>query len=140
MSKKEPLVALPQERSGIYRHAKGGIYKLLYVARRSEDLSPMAIYESLNSPSGYWARPMDMWDEVVERDGALIPRFAFLAKNEDALDTLECFPILNRMAKELKEKDADSLELPFSHYRALARKVCVEQGIDWAEEYVPTKL
>lgn len=136
MSKKEPLAALSQEMSGIYRHAKGGIYKLLFVARHSEDLSPMAIYESLNSPSGYWARPMDMWDEIVERDGILLPRFAFLAKDEDELDTLTCFPILNRMAEELQAKDTENRTLPLSHYRSLARASCVKEGINWAAEYL----
>ena len=137
MSKKEPLAALSQERSGIYRHAKGGIYKLLFVARHSEELSPMAIYESLNSPSGYWARPMEMWDETVERDGVSVPRFAYLAKDEDALDAMYCFPILNRIAEELSAKEGKGT-LPLSHYRKLAREVCIKDGIDWAEEYVST--
>lgn len=130
-----PLSALGNEKCGIYRHAKGGIYRLLFLARHSEDLSPMAIYESLNSPSGYWARPFEMWEETVEKDGVCGPRFAFLAKDEDELDTLECFPILNHMAIHLRaEEESDTF--PLSQYRRKAREACLKSGIDWAAEYV----
>lgn len=62
---------------GIYRHFKGNRYRLLYVAKHSETLEPMVVYQALYGEQGIWVRPAGMWTEWVERDGYAGPRFAF---------------------------------------------------------------
>lgn len=64
---------------GKYRHFKGGEYELLYVARHSETLEEMVVYRALYGEGSVWVRPASMWNEMVERDGKLFPRFALIA-------------------------------------------------------------
>lgn len=61
---------------GIYRHYKGHIYRVVYLAKHSETLEDMVIYQDVSAPEKVWARPARMWDELVQVDGALRPRFA----------------------------------------------------------------
>ena len=60
---------------GLYRHFKGNQYRLLYVAKHSETLEPMVVYQALYGDQGIWVRPASMWNERVERDGYYGPRF-----------------------------------------------------------------
>ena len=60
---------------GLYRHFKGNLYRLLYVAKHSENLEPMVVYQALYGDMGIWVRPAAMWNEHVERDGYSGPRF-----------------------------------------------------------------
>ena len=61
---------------GRYRHFKGGLYDLLYIARHSETGELMAVYRSLSGDGGIWVRPAAMWGEHMERDGYSGPRFS----------------------------------------------------------------
>lgn len=63
---------------GIYRHFKGNLYRLLYVASHSETLEPMVVYQALYGEGGIWVRPAAMWNEQVERDGYCGPRFTIV--------------------------------------------------------------
>ena len=65
-------------KKGIYRHFKGNEYRLLYVAKHSETLEPMVVYQALYGEGGIWVRPAAMWDEHVERDGYAGPRFQYI--------------------------------------------------------------
>ena len=60
---------------GVYRHFKGNLYELLYVATHSETLEEMVVYRALYGEGGVWVRPLSMWTEHVERDGYSGPRF-----------------------------------------------------------------
>mgnify|MGYP003307899514 FL=1 len=60
---------------GLYRHFKGNLYRLLYVAKHSETLEEMVVYQALYGEMGIWVRPAAMWNEHVERDGYCGPRF-----------------------------------------------------------------
>ena len=60
---------------GLYRHFKGNLYRLLYVAKHSETLEDMVVYQALYGEQGIWVRPASMWNEHVERDGYSGPRF-----------------------------------------------------------------
>lgn len=60
---------------GLYRHFKGNLYRLLYVAKHSETLEDMVVYQALYGEMGIWVRPASMWNEHVERDGYCGPRF-----------------------------------------------------------------
>ena len=63
---------------GLYRHFKGNLYRLLYVAKHSETLEPMVVYQALYGEMGIWVRPAAMWNEQVERDGKIYQRFTYI--------------------------------------------------------------
>ena len=44
-----------------YRHFKGGKYKLLGIARDSETLEKMVVYQALYGEGELWVRPYDMF-------------------------------------------------------------------------------
>lgn len=69
-----------QLRPGRYRHFKGNEYQLLYVARHSETLEPMVVYQALYGERGIWVRPAAMWNEIVERDGYQGRRFTYIGE------------------------------------------------------------
>ena len=60
---------------GLYRHFKGNLYRLLYVAKLSETLEPMVVYQALYSAMGIWDRPASMCNEWVDRADYHGPRF-----------------------------------------------------------------
>lgn len=70
----------PKLRPGRYRHFKGNEYQLLYVARHSETLEPMVVYQALYGERGLWVRPAAMWNETVEREGYQGPRFTYVGE------------------------------------------------------------
>ena len=59
---------------GLYRHFKGNLYRLLYVAKHSETLELMVVYQALHGEMGIWVRPACMWNEWVDRDDYHGPR------------------------------------------------------------------
>ncbi len=58
-----------------YRHFKGNEYLVLYIAKHSETLEDMVVYQALYGEFGIWIRPLDMFLEQVERDGLMMDRF-----------------------------------------------------------------
>ena len=63
---------------GTYRHFKGNEYEIVGIAKHSETLEPMVVYRALYGEGGLWVRPARMWDEMVERDGKVFPRFTYI--------------------------------------------------------------
>lgn len=55
---------------GTYRHFKGNLYKVVGIAKHSETLDDMVVYESLRNNT-LWVRPKYMWNEVVDDKGTL---------------------------------------------------------------------
>ena len=62
-------------KKGFYRHFKGNRYELIDFAKHSETLETMVVYRALYGEYGLWVRPLSMWSERVERDGAVYTRF-----------------------------------------------------------------
>lgn len=62
---------------GRYRHFKGNEYQVLHIAKHSETLEPMVVYQALYGDFGVWVRPAYMWNEIVEYNGKMVQRFAF---------------------------------------------------------------
>ena len=60
---------------GLYRHFKGNLYRLLFVAKHSETLEPMVVYQALYGEQGVWVRPAAMWNEHIDRNDYHGPRF-----------------------------------------------------------------
>lgn len=67
---------------GRYRHFKGNEYRVLFVARHSETLEELVVYQALYGDRGFWVRPASMWNEMVERDGIRQPRFARIEEDD----------------------------------------------------------
>ncbi len=67
---------------GIYKHYKGQKYKVICLARHSETLEELVVYEALyeNKISKFWVRPKEIFLAKVEIDGKKIKRFKFLEK------------------------------------------------------------
>ena len=63
---------------GKYRHFKGMEYEVIAVAKHSETLEPMVVYQALYGDHDVWVRPASMWNETVERDGKTFLRFTYI--------------------------------------------------------------
>ena len=69
---------MPMVAPGLYRHYKGGEYKILDMVRHSETLEAMVLYQALYGQRGLWVRPAAMFAQTVTVDGVEQPRFALL--------------------------------------------------------------
>ncbi|MHB8064146.1 MAG: DUF1653 domain-containing protein [Ruminiclostridium sp.] len=65
---------------GRYRHFKGNEYRVLYIAKHSETLEEMVVYQALYGNMGIWVRPVSMWNEIIERDGLSFKRFEYIVE------------------------------------------------------------
>lgn len=63
------------EKEAIYEHYKGFRYKIIGVARHSETLEELVVYQALYGEGGIWLRPLVMFLEYLELDGKKVPRF-----------------------------------------------------------------
>ena len=63
---------------GLWKHFKGNLYRVMYVALHSETGEEMVVYQALYGQRGMWVRPASMWLEHVERYGYSGPRFVRL--------------------------------------------------------------
>ena len=63
---------------GKYCHYKGGLYEVIGTAVHSEDKSVLVVYRALYGEKNLWVRPASMWNENVEVDGEMLPRFWFI--------------------------------------------------------------
>ena len=65
---------------GEYEHFKGKHYRVLGVAKHSETLEELVVYQALYGENQIWVRPAAMFSESVEFDGQTGPRFKYLSK------------------------------------------------------------
>jgi len=72
------LPALPHLAPGRYRHYKGGEYEVFGVARHSETLEIVVVYQTLYDDSGWWIRPFEMFTGTLEVDGVVRKRFEYI--------------------------------------------------------------
>ncbi len=54
----------------IYKHYKGNLYRIIAIAKHSETLEEMIVYQSLKN-NETWVRPKTMWNEVIDERNAL---------------------------------------------------------------------
>ena len=67
-------------KTGKYRHFKGNEYIVIGIAKHSETLEPMVIYQELHNVGQFWVRPAAMWNEIIDRDGYHGPRFQYIGE------------------------------------------------------------
>lgn len=60
---------------GIYEHFKKKRYKIVALARHSETLEELVVYQAMYGEGGVWVRPVAMFTEQVSVDGKFLPRF-----------------------------------------------------------------
>ena len=65
-----------------YKHFKGNIYRVLHIAKHSETLEDMVVYQAMYGERGIWVRPKTMFEETIERDGKVIRRFEEITDEE----------------------------------------------------------
>ncbi|MBI3876142.1 MAG: DUF1653 domain-containing protein [Verrucomicrobia bacterium] len=73
-----PLTGEP--RPGRYRHYKGNEYRVVGLARHSETLAELVVYQALYGDSGLWVRPRTMFGETVEVGGRRVLRFEHIGE------------------------------------------------------------
>ena len=68
--------------NGVYQHYKGNRYLVIAVARHSETMEDMVVYQTLYGKFDLWVRPLTMFLETVTVmiDGieTTQPRFSFI--------------------------------------------------------------
>lgn len=67
-------------KNGRYRHYKGRDYEVIGVARHSETEEEMVVYRTLYGNYDLWVRPVGLFQETVEIDGAPQPRFKYIGE------------------------------------------------------------
>ena len=54
-----------------FMHYKGGLYRIIAIAKHSETLEPMVVYTGNGQ---IWARPASMWFDIID-DSTSLTRF-----------------------------------------------------------------
>lgn len=77
-----------------YKHYKGKIYQLLYIAKHSETLEEHVVYQAMYGNKDIWIRPKQMFFETIIKDGKAIKRFSQISEAEafGKDTTLHTFP------------------------------------------------
>lgn len=65
-------------KTGRYRHYKGDVMNVIGIARHSETLEPLVIYEHKTKIGNLWARPYKMFFEKMIVDGKKVLRFTLV--------------------------------------------------------------
>lgn len=106
--------------NGTYRHFKGNEYKVLHVARHSETLEYMIVYQAQYGDRSIWVRPANMFVEEITRDGKTFERFSYVNPNIDTQLTVE---LSDEIKKTLYENNIDLLQELKREYPQLTSKV-----------------
>ena len=69
------LSAKSIEVGSLYEHYKGLRYKILAIARHSETLEELVVYQALYGDEDVWVRPLAMFLESITINGQLQSRF-----------------------------------------------------------------
>lgn len=73
---------------GLYKHYKGNPYNLMGLARHSESLEEMVVYQAMYGDYRLWVRPKELFFGTLMVDGKEVQRFSFVD------DTLCAYPII----------------------------------------------
>ena len=64
----------------IYKHYKGDTMKIIGVAKHSETLEDMVVYDHMgtNPLADLWVRPLEMFMGDAEHEGKMVKRFTYI--------------------------------------------------------------
>lgn len=65
-------------KSGIYRHYKGNLYRVVGVGLHEETHEELVMYQALYGNFEWWVRSLEKFIEEVEYEGKTQPRFSFV--------------------------------------------------------------
>jgi len=70
---------------GEYEHYKGKRYKAIGIAKHSETLEELVVYQKLYDDRGFWVRPLKIFLEKVNVNvnGKKIPRFKLIKEKKN---------------------------------------------------------
>lgn len=69
--------------TGVYRHYKGNLYRVLHVAEHTETSEQLVVYQALHGDHGVWIRPLEMFQETVETRSGPQQRFKLVKEEEE---------------------------------------------------------
>lgn len=69
--------------NGTYKHYKGNYYKVLNIAKHSESLEEMVVYQAQYGDNNVWVRPLSMFQEKVCLNGETFDRFSYVSPDVD---------------------------------------------------------
>jgi len=101
-------------KKGIYKHYKGGEYKVLGEAKNSETKEEEVIYQNLQAEKKIWVRPKQLFLEDIEVEGEKKPRFEFIREDNEFDWEYKYKLALADYQNLIKKTAADKLE--FSKY------------------------
>ena len=92
-----------------YRHFKGGLYRLVGIAKDSETLEDLVVYQAVYGNHQLWVRPKAMFFSQVERDGKVFERFQEVPELEALIEEGEASGYLENFdfeahLKNMKQK------------------------------------
>ena len=67
-------------KTGIYEHYKGNRYEVIDTVTHSESEETLVLYRTMYGDRDLWVRPFLMFNETVEIDGKLVPRFKYIGE------------------------------------------------------------
>lgn len=67
-------------KKGIYKHYKGHVYKVIGVAKHSENLEELVVYIDIHDEDNIWVRPISMFFDKITKDEKKFKRFEFIKK------------------------------------------------------------
>lgn len=116
-----------------YKHFKDKPYRYLGVAKFSETLEEMVVYETLyHNPEGaLWVRPRGMFEELVERNGVSQPRFRkvdFEIERLTSTMALDLAAIMKVASKVLRPVSEDDLFARLNRHERVLVQVCRLEG------------
>jgi len=117
----------------LFKHYKGKYYGLINIAKHSETLEELVVYNTrYDSPGGrLWVRPKTMFFESVEIEGSIQPRFAEVEITIHQTDSVDVNLIGELMTKVFGAFDCDvflrtlQTHSRFCFFTAFAEGVCV---------------
>ena len=131
---------------GKYRHFKGKEYEVIGVAKNSETLEEYVVYKALYGDYGLWIRPIEMFTEIIERDGVKQERFKYIDMDIKeiltAKDESKAYAEVKKMLAESEKSNkyyeyindfVDLLTDKKSYVRTRAFMLCSKQA-RWDEE------
>ena len=62
----------------IYQHYKGGIYKVIALAKHTESLEELVVYQAMYGNQDIWCRPISMWNDDIDYNGKIVKRFQLI--------------------------------------------------------------